>query len=105
MYFRLLLIVSVVLLAAVRNAGKQEFNALVDNTNGDDEKRKRENDKAPVHPAVAMCNRIRGHLRSRIGLYWRRKTRLLLITGDEAAIEQLVPACRKTSGLKATVPF
>lgn len=52
------LIVSVVLLAAVRNAGKQEFNALVDNTNGDDEKKKRENDKAPVHPAVAMCNKI-----------------------------------------------
>jgi len=29
------LIVSVVLLATVRSAGKQEFNALVDNTNGD----------------------------------------------------------------------
>ncbi|MEM6160682.1 ImcF-related family protein [Erwinia sp. P6884] len=89
------LIVSVVLLAAVRSAGKQEFNALVDSTNGDDEKKKRENDKAPVHPAAAMCDRIRGHPRSRIGLYWRRKTRLLLITGDEAAIEQLVPGLQE----------
>lgn len=94
------LIVSVVLLAAVRSAGKQEFNALVDNTNGDDEKKKRENDKAPVHPAVAMCNKIRGHLRSRIGLYWRRKTRLLLITGDEAAIEQLVPGLQENQWLE-----
>ncbi|HCQ0110263.1 ImcF-related family protein [Citrobacter braakii] len=94
------LIVSVVLLAAVRSAGKQEFNALVDNTNGDDEKKKRENDKAPVHPAVVMCNKIRGHLRSRIGLYWRRKTRLLLITGDEAAIEQLVPGLQSQQWLE-----
>ncbi|MGX9255373.1 type VI secretion system baseplate subunit TssF [Pantoea ananatis] len=94
------LIVSVVLLAVVRNAGKQEFNALVDNTNGDDEKKKRENDKAPVHPAVVMCNKIRGHLRSRIGLNWRRKTRLLLITGDEAAIELLVPGLQENQWLE-----
>lgn len=94
------LIVSVVLLAVVRNAGKQEFNALVDNTNGDDEKKKRENDKAPVHPAVAMCDKIRGHLSSRIGLYWRRKTRLLLITGDEVAIEQLVPGLQENQWLE-----
>ncbi|OWS74861.1 type VI secretion protein VasK [Pantoea sp. VS1] len=94
------LIVSVVLLAAVRSAGKQEFNALVDNTNGDDEKKQRENDKAPVHPAVAMCNKIRGHLRARIGLYWRRKTRLLLVTGDEAAIEQLVSGLQENQWLE-----
>ncbi len=31
------------------------------------------------------------------------KVQLLLVTGDEAAIEQLVPVCRKTSGLKVTV--
>ncbi|MDW8845542.1 ImcF-related family protein [Erwinia sp. MMLR14_017] len=94
------LIVSVVLLAAVRSAGKQEFNTLVDNTSGDDEKKKWESDKAPVHPAVAMCNKIRGHLRSRIGLYWRRKTRLLLITGDEAAIEQLIPGLQQQQWLE-----
>jgi len=94
------LIVSVVLLAAVRSAGKQAFNALVDNTNGDDEKNKWENDKAPVHPAVDMCDKIRGNLRSRIGLYWRRKTRLLLITGDEAAIELLVPGLQESQWLE-----
>ncbi|WP_204302636.1 hypothetical protein, partial [Klebsiella pneumoniae] len=51
-------------------------------------------------PAVAMCNKIRGHLRSRIGLYWRRKTRLLLITGDEAAIEQLVPGLQENQWIE-----
>lgn len=94
------LIVSVLLLAAVRSAGKQEFLALIDNTNGDDEKKKQENDKAPVHPAVAMCGSIQMHLRSRIGLYWRRKVRLLLITGDEVAIEQLVPGLQERQWLE-----
>ena len=63
-------------------------------------KRKRENDNAPVHPAVVMCDRIRAHLRSRISFYWRSKTRLLLITGDEAAIEQLLPGLQKQQWLE-----
>ncbi len=45
------------------------------------------------------------HLKRRYTLLWQRKVQLLLVTGDEAAIEQLVPVCRKTSGLKVTVPF
>lgn len=83
-------IMLVVLLWQALSAGKKEFDVLVNETSGDDEKTKRENDNVPVHPAVVMCDRIRAHLRSRISLYWRSKTRLLLITGDEAAIEQLV---------------
>lgn len=51
-----------------------------------------------------MCAVIRDHLRTRIGIHWRRKVRLLLVTGDEAAIEQLVPACVSSTGLKATAP-
>ena len=47
-----------------------------------------------------MCDRIRAHLRSRISLYWRGKTRLLLITGDEAAIEQLVPGLQQKQWLE-----
>ncbi len=79
---------------------KKEFDALVANVSGDDEKKKRENDNDPVHPAVVMCDRIRAHLRSRISLYWRSKTRLLLITGDEAAIEQLVPGLQQQQWLE-----
>ncbi len=93
-------IMLVVHLWAALSAGKKEFNALVDDTSGDDDKKKRENDRAPVHPAVAMCDRIRTHLRSRISLYWRSKTRLLLITGDEAAIEQLVPGLQQQQWLE-----
>nr|MDQ6120378.1 hypothetical protein [Klebsiella pneumoniae subsp. pneumoniae] len=46
-----------------------------------------------------MC-RIRDHLRTRIGIHWRRKVRLLLVTGDEAAIEQLVPGLRQQHWLE-----
>ncbi len=47
-----------------------------------------------------MCARIRDHLRTRIGIHWRRKVRLLLVTGDEAAIEQLVPGLRQQHWLE-----
>ncbi|MBE3513765.1 ImcF-related family protein [Enterobacter cloacae complex sp. I2] len=94
------LIMQVVHLWAALSAGKKEFNALVANTRGDDEKKKWENDNVPVNPAVVMCDRIRVHLRSRISLYWRGKVRLLLITGDEAAIEQLVPGLQQQQWLE-----
>jgi type VI secretion system protein ImpL len=89
-----------ILLLAVRSAGKKEFDALVQGTNGDDEKKKQENDSPPVHPAVAMCGRMRNYLRKRYNLFWRRKVRLLLVTGDEAAIEQLVPGLQKQQWLE-----
>ncbi len=47
---------------------------------------------------------VKAHLRRRYSFLWQNKIRLLLITGDEAAIEQLVPACNSSSGLKATAP-
>ncbi|HEN4996651.1 TPA: type VI secretion protein VasK [Klebsiella aerogenes] len=39
-------------------------------------------------------------LRKRYTFFWRRKIRLLLITGDEAAIEQLVPGLQKSQWLE-----
>ncbi|MEI9853390.1 ImcF-related family protein [Enterobacter mori] len=40
------------------------------------------------------------HLRRLYSFFWRRKTRLLLITGDEAAIEQLVPGLQQQQWLE-----
>ncbi|WP_374043542.1 ImcF-related family protein [uncultured Pantoea sp.] len=40
------------------------------------------------------------HLRRRHSLLWRRKVRLLLVTGDEAAIEQLVPGLQQEQWLE-----
>jgi type VI secretion system protein ImpL len=94
------LLASLLLLVAVRSAGKAEFDDLVDGTSGDDEKKKRETEKVAVHPAVVMCHSLRRHLYSRFGLFWRRKVRLLLVTGNEDAIEQLVPGLQKNQWLE-----
>lgn len=40
------------------------------------------------------------HLRRRYSFFWRRKVRLLLITGDEAAIEQLIPGLQQQQWLE-----
>ncbi len=43
---------------------------------------------------------LKSHLRTRYTFLWHRKVRLLLITGDEAAIEQLVPGLQKNQWLE-----
>ncbi|MGG6124862.1 type VI secretion protein VasK, partial [Pantoea allii] len=45
--------------------------------------------------AVQLFSSLKKHLRRRYYLFWRHKVRLLLITGDEAAIEQLVPGLQQ----------
>ncbi len=40
------------------------------------------------------------HLRRRYSLFWRRKVRLLLITGDETAIDQLLPGLQSQQWLE-----
>ncbi|MFK3841019.1 ImcF-related family protein [Serratia sp. NPDC087055] len=43
---------------------------------------------------------IASHLRQRYTFFWRRKVRLLLVTGDDAAIEQLVPGLKQQQWLE-----
>lgn len=40
------------------------------------------------------------HLKRRYSLFWQRKVQLLLVTGDEAAIEQLVPGLQQQQWLE-----
>ena len=40
------------------------------------------------------------YLRTRYNLFWRRKVRLLLVTGDDEAIEQLVPGLQENQWLE-----
>ncbi|HDH1409080.1 TPA: type VI secretion protein VasK [Klebsiella quasipneumoniae subsp. similipneumoniae] len=49
--------------------------------------------RQPTRPAgrEALYAPLKKHLHARYRLRWRRKVRLLLVTGDEAAIEQLAP--------------
>lgn len=49
---------------------------------------------------LTLARDIGTALRKRYSLFWRRKVRLLLVTGDEAAIEQLVPGLRQQHWLE-----
>ncbi|WP_428944131.1 ImcF-related family protein [Pantoea sp. FN060301] len=51
-------------------------------------------------PRLPLNADIRSHLHRRYNLFWRYKVRLLLITGDEAAIEQLVPGLQQQHWLE-----
>ncbi|HBQ8731142.1 TPA: type VI secretion protein VasK, partial [Klebsiella pneumoniae] len=58
--------------------------------------------RQPTRPAggEALYAPLKKHLHARYRLHWRRKVRLLLVTGDEAAIEQLVPGLRQQRWLE-----
>lgn len=90
---------AILLFIAIRHAGSKEFEAIVQATIGDDEKN-RKKEKAPQTPEATMCGAINHHLRKRYHLFWRRKVRLLLITGDEAAIDQLLPGLQHQQWLE-----
>jgi len=50
--------------------------------------------------AVQSFSSLKKHLGIRYRFFWRRKVRLLLVTGDEAAIEQLVPGLQQQQWLE-----
>lgn len=47
-----------------------------------------------------LFSSLKNHLRIRYRFFWRRKARLLLVTGDEAAIEQRVPGLQASQWLE-----
>ena len=51
-------------------------------------------------PVVASFRQVKRHLRRRYNLFWRSKVRLLLVTGDETAISQLVPGLHENQWLE-----
>lgn len=58
--------------------------------------------RQPTRPAgrEALYAPLKKHLHARYRLRWRRKVRLLLVTGDDAAIEQLAPGLRQQQWLE-----
>ncbi|MBD8165594.1 type VI secretion protein VasK, partial [Erwinia persicina] len=95
-----LVVIGIFLFFGARTEGKRSFNKERKNAQGDDVKRVLKEDVTPVSAAVSTCQQIRSHLRRRYNLFWRHKTRLLLITGDEAAIEQLIPGLQESQWLE-----
>ena len=95
-----LAITGVFLFFGARAEGKRSFSKERQNAQGDDVKTPPKKDVTPVSAAVTTRQQIRDHLRRRYHLFWYHKVRLLLITGDEAAIEQLVPGLQQQQWLE-----
>lgn len=95
-----LAITGVFLFFGARVEGKRSFSKERQNAQGDDVKTPRKEDVTPVSAAMTTSQQILNHLRRRYHLLWHRKVRLLLITGDEAAIEQLVPGLQQQQWLE-----
>ncbi|EMH9206623.1 ImcF-related family protein [Klebsiella michiganensis] len=95
-----LAITGVFLFFGARAEGKRSFSKERQNAQGDDVKTPPKKDVTPVSAAVTTRQQILNHLRRRYHLFWRHKVRLLLITGDEAAIEQLVPGLQQQQWLE-----
>lgn len=68
--------------------GFMAFRLLIKDKVSPSASRKRRPAKITGHETAYRL--LKTHLRSRYSLFWRYKVRLLLVTGDEAAIEQLV---------------
>ncbi|WP_185922714.1 ImcF-related family protein [Hafnia paralvei] len=83
-----------------RAEGKRSFSKERQHAQGDDVKSPPKEDATPVSVAVSGCQQIRAHLRRRYHIFWHHKVSLLLVTGDEAAIEQLVPGLQESQWLE-----
>jgi type VI secretion system protein ImpL len=80
--------------------GFMAFRLLIKDKVSPSSSRKRR--PAKVTGQEAAYRLLRAYLRSRYSLFWRYKVRLLLITGDDAAIEQLVPGLQKNQWLEGS---
>ncbi|MEH3774628.1 ImcF-related family protein [Enterobacter asburiae] len=72
--------------------GFMAFRLLIKDKVSPSSSRKRASVKVTGHEVTYRL--LKTHLRSRHSLFWRNKVRLLLITGDDAAIEQLIPGLK-----------
>lgn len=72
--------------------GFMAFRLLIKDKVSPSSSRKRAPAKVTGHEVTYRL--LKTHLRSRHSLFWRNKVRLLLITGGDAAIEQLIPGLK-----------
>ncbi|HEJ0329046.1 TPA: type VI secretion protein VasK [Serratia marcescens] len=78
--------------------GFMAFRLLIKDKVSPSSSRKRRPTKVTEHETAYRLLKTR--LRSRYSLFWRCKVRLLLMTGDDAAIEQLVPGLQESQWLE-----
>jgi type VI secretion system protein ImpL len=95
-----LAVIGIFLFFGAHAEGKRSFSKERQNAQGDDVKVSPKKEMTPVSAVVTISQQIRTHLRRRYTLFWRRKVRLLLVTGENTAIEQLVPGLQASQWLE-----
>ena len=95
-----LAITGVFLFFGARTEGKRSFSKERQHAQGDDVKTPPKEDATSISVAVSGCQQLRAYLRRRYHIFWHHKVSLLLVTGDEAAIEQLVPGLQENQWLE-----
>jgi len=80
-------------------AGKKSFDNDVLQALGDDDQAVSKEAKSVNAPQAELVA-IKTYLRRRYNFFWRRKVRLLLVSGDEKAINQLVPGLQEKHWLE-----
>lgn len=95
-----LVVIGVFLFFGARAEGKRSFGKELQHAQGDDVKMSPKEEEVPVSTAVKNSQQIRLYLRRRYTFFWHHKVRLLLVTGDEAAIAKLLPELKISQWLE-----
>lgn len=84
----------------LHHAGSRRFEDELNAVEGDDIAGTTDEKKQPASQAVLMVQAITRHLRTRYHPFWRYKVRLLLVVGDDAAREALLPGLQENQWLE-----
>ncbi|WP_350319008.1 ImcF-related family protein [Lelliottia wanjuensis] len=95
----MLLLGGLVMYFSLRSAGRKSFDATRHQAAGDD---------IPVavstatdhQPQHTEFTRLKQHLRSRYGFFWRYKVRMLLVVGEDSLVSSLVPTLKQKQWLE-----
>ncbi|PWW04913.1 ImcF-related family protein [Mangrovibacter plantisponsor] len=91
-------VVSILMFIIFYKRGKDDFLSERNNTPGDDIAIAINEKSADTSCSINV--EICDYLRNRSGPFWRRKVRLLLITGDDGAVSRLVPGLKENQWLE-----
>lgn len=93
---------SLLLIRVVHQLGSISFDEAVAAAGGDDIATPADDGQPAGPDYVSMVKAIAGQLRFRYGPFWRGKVRLLLVVGDDAARETLLPGLTEQRWLEGS---
>lgn len=91
-----------VLIPVLRKTGRKGFHEQIINVNGDDVVDKKKSNEDTSSSLDKQIISLKNYMYTRYGFLWRSKARLLLITGDDAAISELFPTLHERQWLEGS---